>query len=58
MVSDITFTYLWTDEGWLYIAAVMDLYGQIIVGLSMSERMYQGTCDERPGRDLAAFRAP
>ena len=42
MVSDIT--YLWTDEGWLYMAAVMDLYGQIIVGLSMSERMYQGTC--------------
>lgn len=37
MVSDIT--YLWTDEGWLYIAAVMDLYGQKIVGLSMSERM-------------------
>ncbi len=37
MVSDIT--YLWTDEGWLYVAAVMDLYGQIIVGLSMSERM-------------------
>ena len=37
MVSDIT--YLWTDEGWLYIAAVMDLYGQIIVGLSMGERM-------------------
>lgn len=25
MVSDIT--YLWTDEGWLYIAAVMDLCG-------------------------------
>jgi Transposase and inactivated derivatives len=37
MVSDIT--YLWTDEGWLYIAAVMDLYGQKIVGLSMGERM-------------------
>ena len=37
MVSDIT--YLWTDEGWLYIAAVMDLYGQKIVGFSMGERM-------------------
>ena len=37
MVSDIT--YLWTDEGWLYIAAVMDLCGQKIIGLSMSERM-------------------
>lgn len=37
MVSDIT--YLWTDEGWLYIAAVMDLCGQKVVGLSMNERM-------------------
>lgn len=37
LVSDIT--YLWTDEGWLYIAALMDLYGQKIVGLSMGERM-------------------
>lgn len=37
MVSDIT--YLWTDEGWLYIAGIMDLCGQKIVGLSMSERM-------------------
>lgn len=37
MVSDIT--YLWTDEGWLYIAAIMDLFGQKIVGLSMGERM-------------------
>lgn len=37
MVSDIT--YLWTDQGWLYVAAVMDLCGQKIVGLSMGERM-------------------
>jgi len=37
MVSDIT--YLWTDEGWLYIAGVMDLCGQKMVGLSMGERM-------------------
>ncbi len=40
MVSDIT--YLWTDEGWLYIAGVMDLYGQRMVGLSMGERMTKG----------------
>lgn len=37
MVSDIT--YIWTDEGWLYVAAILDLYGQKVVGLSMSERM-------------------
>lgn len=37
IVSDIT--YLWTDEGWLYVAAVMDLCEQKTLGLSMSERM-------------------
>jgi len=35
--SDIT--YIATDEGWLYLAAVMDLYSRKIVGWSMSERI-------------------
>ena len=36
-VSDIT--YIWTDEGWLYLTVVLDLYSRAIVGWSMSERM-------------------
>lgn len=36
-VSDIT--YLWTDEGWLYLAVVMDLYSRAIIGWSMNKRM-------------------
>lgn len=36
-VSDIT--YIWTEEGWLYLAVVMDLYSRVVVGWSMSERM-------------------
>jgi transposase InsO family protein len=36
-VSDIT--YVWTDEGWLYLAGVLDLYSRRVVGWSMSERM-------------------
>jgi len=32
-------TYLWTDEGWLYLAVVIDLYSRKIVGWSMSKRM-------------------
>ena len=36
-VSDIT--YVWTEEGWLYLAIVMDLYSRRVVGWSMSERM-------------------
>lgn len=37
MVSDIT--YIPTDEGWLYLAGVMDLCGSKIVGISMDSRM-------------------
>jgi putative transposase len=36
-VSDIT--YIATDEGWLYLAVVLDLYSRLVVGWSMSERM-------------------
>ena len=32
-------TYLWTREGWLYLAAVLDLYTRRIVGWAMSDRM-------------------
>lgn len=32
-VSDIT--YVWTDEGWQYLAVIMDLYARAIVGWSI-----------------------
>ena len=34
--SDIT--YIWTSQGWLYLAVVMDLYSRRIVGWSMNRR--------------------
>ena len=33
------FTYIWTAEGWLYFAAVLDLFSRRIVGWSMSAQM-------------------
>jgi transposase InsO family protein len=36
-VTDIT--YIQTGEGWLYLAAVLDLYSRQIVGWAMSERI-------------------
>jgi putative transposase len=33
------FTYLWTAEGWLYVAAVVDLFSRRVVGWSMSAAM-------------------
>jgi len=32
-------TYVWTDEGWLYLAVVIDLFSRQVVGFSMGERM-------------------
>jgi putative transposase len=33
------FTYVWTSEGWLYVAAVLDLFSRRIVGWSMKSHM-------------------
>jgi putative transposase len=33
------FTYIWTAEGWLYVAAVLDLFSRRVVGWSMSAGM-------------------
>ena len=32
-------TYLWTNEGWYYLAVVIDLYSRKVIGWAMSERM-------------------
>ena len=34
-VSDIT--YIWTDEGWLYLCVIIDLYSRKVVGWAMRE---------------------
>ncbi len=35
--SDLT--YLWTDEGWLYLAVVIDLFNREVIGWSIKPRM-------------------
>ena len=42
--SDIT--YLWTDEGWLYLAIVLDLFNREVVGWSLKPRMTAATLRE------------
>ncbi len=50
--SDIT--YVWSNEGWLYLAVVMDLYSRAIVGWSMDQQMTQAlVCD---ALSMALFR--
>lgn len=36
-VSDIT--YIWTHEGWLYLAVILDLFSRQVVGWSLSNQM-------------------
>lgn len=36
-VGDIT--YIWTDEGWMYLAVVIDLFSRRVVGWSMDGQM-------------------
>jgi putative transposase len=36
-VGDIT--YIWTSEGWLYLAVVIDLYSRRVVGWAINKRM-------------------
>jgi transposase InsO family protein len=36
-VTDIT--YIWTSEGWVYLASVMDLFSRKIVGWSLADHM-------------------
>ena len=37
-------TYIWTAEGWLYLAVVMDLYSRRIVGWSIADHMETSLC--------------
>ena len=37
-VGDIT--YLWTGEGWLYLAVLLDLYSRRVIGWSMSDSLH------------------
>jgi putative transposase len=32
-------SYIWTQEGWLYLAVIIDLYSRRVVGWAVSNRM-------------------
>ena len=58
-MSDLT--YVWTQQGWLYVCAIIDLYSRKIVGWAASARMtvdlvllaYFRACRQRrPGRGM------
>lgn len=38
----VDISYIWTAEGWLYLAIVLDLFSRRIVGWQLSDRMQRG----------------
>jgi len=55
-VSDIT--YISTDEGWLYLAGLKDLFNGELVGYAMSERMTKNLVMQALFRGVSAKRPP
>lgn len=49
-------TYIPTDEGWLYVAAIIDLCSRRIVGWAMAEHMRTELCEEALKMALAGRR--
>ena len=51
-------SYVWTAEGWLYLAIVLDLFSRRIVGWHLSDRMQRGVVPRTPSAQirLARFR--
>ena len=35
----VDISYIWTQEGWLYLAVVLDLYSRRVIGWAVSNRM-------------------
>lgn len=55
-VADIT--YILTDEGWLYLAGIKDLFNGEIVGYAMSQRMTRELCGKALFNAVKAKRPP
>jgi transposase InsO family protein len=51
-VTDIT--YVWTREGWLYVAAILDLFSRMVVGWALSERIDRKLCLDALAMAVAA----
>ena len=50
-------TYIWTREGWLYLAVILDLHSQRVIGWAVSNRMKRDL-EIRALKMAIAFRAP
>lgn len=54
----VDISYVWTAEGWLYLAVVLDLFSRRIVGWQLSDRMKRGLAMDALRRAIALRRPP
>ena len=54
----VDISYVWTTEGWLYLAIVLDLYSRRIVGWATSDRLKQDLALTALKRAIALRRPP
>jgi putative transposase len=49
-------SYIWTGEGWLYLAVVIDLFARRVVGWSVGDRLHKQLALEALGKALVMRR--
>ena len=54
----VDISYVWTGEGWLYLAIVLDLFSRKIIGWHLSDRMKRGLAMEALRRALVLRQPP
>lgn len=54
----VDISYVWTAEGWLYLAIVLDLFSRRIVGWQLSDRMKRGLAMDALQRAIDLRRPP
>ena len=54
----VDISYVWTAEGWLYLAIVLDLFSRRIVGWQLSDRMKRGLAMDALQRAINLRRPP
>src|SRR5690606_31293416 len=54
----VDISYIWTAEGWLYLAIVLDLYSRRIIGWSVSDRLKKDIALKALQRAIAIRRPP
>ena len=51
-------SYVWTSDGWLYLAVILDLFARRVVGWSVSDRLHQELALDALRKALALRRPP